>query len=181
MELRPATLADVSVLAALGRDSFTDAFGHLYRRQDLAAFLAETHAEAVIAGEIAGRECRHALAVQVGDAGDGALLGYCKLRYPSKLAAHSTARNPLELGQLYCAAAATGRGIGTALMDWALAEARAGGHDAVLLSVYSGNEGAQRFYARCGFAKIADIHFRVGEQLDEEYLFEKRLDKGEAT
>lgn len=168
--------ADAPALARLGRDSFTDAFGHLYRPDDLAAFLAETHDEVVVADEIAGSECRHMLAV--GE--DGALLGYCKLRHPSKLAAHSAARDPLELGQLYCGAAATGRGIGTALMEWALAEARAGGHDALLLSVYSGNAGAQRFYARYGFTKIADIHFRVGEQLDDEYLLEKRLSQGEA-
>lgn len=171
MKLRFATLADVPALARLGRDSFIAAFGHLYRPEDLAAFLAETHDEAVVGEEIAGSECRHALAVDP----DGALLGYCKLRYPSKLAAHSDARNPLELGQLYTAPGATGRGIGAALMDWALAEAAADGHDAVLLSVYSDNAGAQRFYARYGFTKIADIHFPVGQQLDDEYLFEKRM------
>ncbi len=177
MELRPATLADVAALAALGRESFADAFGQLYRPGDLAAFLAETHDEAVVASEIAGEECRHALAAD----DDGSLLGYCKLRHPSKLAADSSARDPLELGQLYCAAHATGRGVGAALMDWALAEARVGGHDAVLLSVYSGNIGAQRFYARYGFTKIADIHFKVGEQLDDEYLLEKRLTQGDAA
>lgn len=177
MMLRPATLADVPALAQLGRDSFTDAFGHLYRPEDLAAFLAETHHEAVVASEIAGSECRHALAV--GE--DGTLLGYCKLRHPSKLGEHSDARDPLELGQLYCGAAATRRGIGAALMDWALAEARAGPFDAILLSVYSGNTGAQRFYARYGFTKIADIHFRVGTQLDEEYCLEKRLPQGDDT
>lgn len=176
MMLRPATLADVPALAQLGRDSFTAAFGHLYRSEDLAAFLAEVHDEAAVATEIAGSECRHALAV--GE--DGALLGYCKLRHPSKLGEHSLARDPLELGQLYCASSATGRGVGAALMEWALSEARAGGHDAMLLSVYSGNHGAQRFYARYGFAKIADVHFRVGEQLDDEYLFEKRLPREEA-
>lgn len=175
--LRPATLADVPALAELGRDSFTDAFGHLYRPEDLAAFLVETHDEAVVAGEIAGGGCRHALAVDA----DGTLLGYCKLRHPSKLAENSDARDPLELGQLYCGAAATGRGIGAALMDWALGQARAGRHDAMLLSVYSGNAGAQRFYARYGFAKIADIHFRVGTQLDEEYCLEKRLSQGDDT
>lgn len=171
MHLRAATLDDAPALAALGRTSFTDAFGHLYRPEDLAAFLAETHDEAVIAGEIAGEVCRHRLAV----AGDGALLGYCKLRVPSKLAEYSAAANPVELSQLYCASAATGQGVGAALMDWALDEACAGNHDVVQLSVYSGNHGAQRFYARYGFAKVADIHFRVGEQLDEEYLFEKAL------
>lgn len=171
MQLRPATHDDVPALAALGRDSFTHAFGHLYTPEDLAAFLTEVHDEAAVAGEIAGEECRHRLAV----AEDGTLLGYCKLRYPSKLAALSSAENPLELGQLYCAGHATGQGVGAALMDWALAEAEEGGHDAVLLSVYSENHGAQRFYARYGFAKTADTTFKVGEQIDAEFLFEKPL------
>ena len=60
-------------------------------------------------------------------------------------------------------------------MDWALAEARALGCDAVQLSVFSENFGAQRFYARYGFGKIADIEFWVGNHCDHEYLFERRL------
>ena len=172
MQLRPATLADVPALAELGRASFTDAFGALYRPQDLAAFLAETHSEEVVASEIAGESCRHCLAV----AGDGSLLGYCKMRYPSKLAENSFAPDPIELSQLYCASSATGQGVGAALMEWALGEARRGGHQTVQLSVYSENHGAQRFYARYGFAKVADIHFRVGEHIDDEYLFEKPLE-----
>jgi ribosomal protein S18 acetylase RimI-like enzyme len=43
------------------------------------------------------------------------------------------------------------------------------------LSVWSGNEGAQRFYARYGFAKVADVTFRVGEQVDHEFLFSRML------
>lgn len=175
MQLRPATQDDVPALAALGRESFTDAFGHLYRPEDLAAFLAETHDEANVSREIADETCRHRLAVGA----DGALLGYCKLRYPSKLTG-SDAAAPLELSQLYCAGTATGQGVGAALIDWALAEAEAGGHDAIHLSVYSGNHGAQRFYARYGFTKIADTTFKVGEQIDEEYLFEKRLKEAHA-
>ena len=174
MQLRPATLDDVPALAALGRESFTAAFGPLYSPQDLAAFLEEVHDPAVVASEIAGSECRHRLAV----AEDGALIGYCKLRYPSKLAALSGAEDPLELSQLYCAASATGQGVGAALMNWALEQARLGGHDAIHLSVYSGNHGAQRFYARYGFVKTADTIFKVGEQVDAEFLFEKPL-KGE--
>ena len=43
------------------------------------------------------------------------------------------------------------------------------------LSVWSGNDGAQRFYARHGFAKVADVTFRVGEQIDEEFLFARMI------
>jgi ribosomal protein S18 acetylase RimI-like enzyme len=69
----------------------------------------------------------------------------------------------------------TGRGVGAALMDWALSEARALGRDAVQLSVWSENFAAQRFYARYGFSKLADIGFMVGNQRDEEFLLELRL------
>lgn len=170
MIYRPATLADAPALAKLGAETFVAAFGHLYTPQDLAAFLAQVHNPEAVADEIAGEECTHCLVEH-----DGALVAYCKLRYPSHYAHHSGARDPLELGQLYALPGHTGAGIGARLMDWALGVARERGHDAVLLSVYSENYGAQRFYQRYGFAKIADITFQVGDHFDPEYLYELKL------
>jgi len=170
MIFRPATLADAPALARLGADSFVAAFGELYRPEDLAAFLAEVHSPEAVAAEIAGAQCTHRL-VEV----DGALVAFCKLRYPTKFGEFTDARDPIELGQLYALPGHTGSGIGAQLMDWALGHARENGHDAVLLSVYAENYGAQRFYQRHGFAKIADITFKVGEQLDPEFLYELRL------
>lgn len=170
MDFRSATHKDVPALAALGRDSFRAAFEHLYDPADLSAFLAETYAEDAVAAELASPNCVVRLAEDA-----AGLAGYCKMRRSSKLAPHSDAANPIELGQLYTAPGRTGQGIGAALMDWALDLARSEGHDAVLLSVYSENFGAQRFYARYGFAKIADITFRVGNQLDAEFLLQKTI------
>jgi diamine N-acetyltransferase len=170
LTLRAATAADIPALSALGRDSFVDKFGHLYRPHDLATFLAETHSPEALAGELINPERRYRLA-EIG----AALAGYCKLAVPSTLAGHDTALRPIEIKQLYAAPGMTGKGIGAALMDWAMAEARGWGADAVQLSVWSGNPDAQRFYARYGFIKVADITFRVGEQLDEEFLFVLRL------
>lgn len=170
MILRPATLADAPALAKLGADTFVAAFGHLYRPEDLAAFLAEVHDPEAVAREIAGDECTHRL-VEV----EGSLVAFCKLRYPTKFGEYTDAQNPIELGQLYALPAYTGSGIGAQLMDWALAHARGHGNDAVLLSVYAENFGAQRFYQRHGFGKIADITFRVGEHIDPEFLYELKL------
>ena len=164
--LRTATAADIPALSALGRDSFVAKFGTLYRPQDLATFLAETHSPEVVARELARADRPYRLAEI-----DGALAGYCKLAIPSTLAEHHDARRPIEIKQLYTAPHLTGRGIGAALMDWALAEARAHHADAIQLSVWSGNPDAQRFYARYGFAKAGDIAYWVGEQRDEEFLF----------
>lgn len=170
MILRPATPADAPALAKLGADTFVAAFGHLYSPEDLAGFLAEVHNTEAVLAEIASDECTHRLAEQ-----DGALVAFCKLRYPTKFGDYTDARDPIELGQLYALPTHTGSGIGAQLMDWALGHARAGGHDAVLLSVYAENFGAQRFYQRHGFAKIADITFRVGDHIDPEFLYELKL------
>ncbi len=169
--LRPASLDDVPALAKLGRDSFRAAFEHLYRAEDLAMFLEEVYSEQAVAEEIADNRCIHRLAF------DGkALTGFCKLRQPSWYADDSDAQNPIALGQLYTDPTRTGNGIGAALMDWAVAEARKRNCDAIQLSVYCENYGAQRFYERHGFTKTADITFQVGEQIDDEFLYELRLD-----
>ena len=81
----------------------------------------------------------------------------------------------MELKQLYTAADATGMGIGSKLMDWAMDQFAVRGADEAQLSVYSENHGAHRFYERYGFAKVADITFKVGEQLDPEFLFARMI------
>lgn len=172
MILRPAFLDDTEALARLGRVSFCAAFEHLYRPEDLNTFLQQAYSAEAVAEEIADPAITHRLAQ---DTKDGPLTGFIKIKQPSGYQEHSDAANPLGLGQLYCAPGATGRGIGAKLMDWALAEARARNCDAIQLSVYAENFGAQRFYQRYGFAKIADIGFWVGEQRDDEYLYELRL------
>lgn len=170
MILRPARPEDAVALAALGRDSFVVKFGTMYRPQDLATFLAQTHANAVVAREIANPQARYRLAER-----DGALVGYCKLGLACGWPEHARASHTIELKQLYTAPGATGGGIGAALMDWALAEASALGGDEIQLSVWSGNTDAQRFYHRYGFAKVADIAFWVGEQRDDEFLFARMI------
>ncbi len=170
VRLRLAGRDDAAALCALATDAFVAAFGHLYRAEDLAAFLAENRTAEVYRKEVVAPGARVALAEA-----DGALAGYALIHWPSEFAAESDASRPLALHQLYCAPGMTGRGVGAALMEWALGEARTLGRDAVQLSVWSGNSAAQRFYARYGFAKIADIGFMVGAQRDEEFLLELRL------
>ena len=171
MILRAAGPGDAEALATLGHDSFVAAFGHLYAPEDLAAFVEQAYSPAAIADELADPALDHRLAHDA----DGTLAGFCKVRFPSGYAEHSDAVRPLALQQLYTLPGRTGEGIGAALMEWVLAEAARREADAVQLSVWSENLGAQRFYARYGFAKIADIDFMVGSHRDDEFLLELRL------
>lgn len=165
--LRAATVADAPALAALGAAAFVAKFAQLYRPEDLATYLAEAYAPESVAAELADPT----RLFQVAQGAEGQLLAWCKLGLTCGFPEHARRKHVLELKQLYTAPGATGMGLGAALMDWAMAEFATRRADEVQLSVWSGNEGAQRFYARYGFAKVADTTFRVGEQVDEEFLF----------
>lgn len=172
MILRPATLDDIPALATLARESFVAKFGHLYQAEDLDAFLSEYRTESRYRTELLDPGTRITLALE-----GGKLLGYVLLAlgksFDERPLPHP--RKPAFLSQLYCDPEATGRGIGTALMDWSMNEVRRWGADAVQLSVFSENFGAQRFYQRYGFEKIADISFWVGNHRDDEFLYELSL------
>ncbi len=170
LTLRAATPADIPAISRLAIDSFIAKFGDLYTPQDLATFLAESLDEPAIAAELANPARLYRLAEA-----EGRLVGYCKLGLTCGFPEHARGAAAMELKQLYTAPDATGMGIGKALMDWAMAELAARGADEVQLSVYAENHGAHRFYQRYGFAKVADITFRVGEQLDPEFLFARLL------
>lgn len=170
VHLRPASSEDIAALSALGCDSFVAKFGHMYRSEDLAAFLAEIHSPEAVTAEMNAPGRLYRVAEM-----DHRLVGYCKLGLSCGWPEHARGARVMELKQLYTDPAMTGHGIGAALMDWALDEARARGADEMQLSVWSGNHGAQKFYTRYGFSKVADITFLVGEHVDEEFLFARML------
>lgn len=170
MILRPATVDDIPALSRLATDAFVAKFGHLYRQEDLDAFLRDCLSEAAVANDHADPLQVYRLAEA-----DGRLVGFCKIALKCGFPEHARGARAMELKQLYTAAGATGMGIGAALMDWAMAELADRGADEIQLSVYAENHGAHRFYARYGFGKVADITFRVGEHIDPEFLFAKML------
>ena len=172
MTLRPATPADAPALSRLATDSFVAAFGHLYRAEDLAAFLEEYRSIECYRADLASPAKR----VQLAEI-DGIPAAYCLIVFGHQFdeRPEPRPRNPVFISQLYCAPDMTGHGLGAALIEWAIAEARGSGADALQLSVFSENFGAQRFYRRYGFEHVADIDFWVGDHRDDEFLYELAL------
>ncbi len=170
--LRPAGPGDAAALAVFAKAAFDAAFGHLYAPEDLAAFMAAERSPARYAAQLADPTVR----VQLAEV-DGALAAYALVVLGHGFVERPAPRpkRPVYLSQLYCARGMSERGIGAALLGWAIEEAREWGAGALQLSVFSGNEGAQRFYRRHGFAHVADIDFWVGNHRDDEFLYELAL------
>jgi GNAT superfamily N-acetyltransferase len=164
---RNAGIEDAPALDRLFDSVFCETFAHLYRREDLEAFLSSF--------TIADWEAQlgdRAYAFRIAEA-DGEPVGYAKLG-PLKSAIASDPSGVM-LEQLYVANEHHGSGIARALMDWTLDEARRRGSTALYLTVFIDNQRARRFYGRYGFETAGRYAFMVGSQADEDIVMKKLL------
>lgn len=166
---RAPLIEDAGALAALGRETFIDTFGHLYSAANLNAFLDRVHGLPAVAAELADP----ARAYRVAEV-DGALVGYAKIG-PMSLPVANPPATALELKQLYVLPAYKGQGVAATLMAWALDQCHARGARDVYLSVYADNPRAQAFYRRHGFTIVGHYKFMVGDHADDEHIMHLQL------
>ena len=166
--IRRATVVDAPVLSELGTSTFVETFGHLYSTQDLQAFLDESHTVAAYAKTLANPDYALWIAER-----DGYAIGYAQAG-PCGLPHEDVRPGDGELKRLYLRRSEQNGGTGRALMDAAMAWLERDGPRPLWISVWSENLGAQRFYARYGFAFAGEYEFIVGEQRDREFMFRRQ-------
>ena len=187
MTIRDAVPADAPELAALKlktfRETFLEGFGVPYPPADLAIFEEESYSVAKVMAELADPSHRTWVAEVVsGGPPDApqlvayAHVGPCKLPHPD------VRPREMELYQLYMRRTAQGTGLGKALMDRAMGflerhgpDDGAGGGVAprIWLGVWTGNDRAQAFYRRLGFAVVGAYQFPVGAWRDDELIMRR--------
>jgi GNAT superfamily N-acetyltransferase len=165
--IRRAMPGDAEALAAIGRATFVETFGHLYPPEDLAAFLAEAHSVERAKADLAN-PAKAAWLVEA----DGEVVGYA-LACPAKLPHPEVTPACGELERIYLLADHRGGAIGSRLIaevfDWLERD----GPRRIWLGVFSENLGAQRLYARHGFEVVGTYNFVVGKTLDHEFIMRR--------
>jgi ribosomal protein S18 acetylase RimI-like enzyme len=164
---RDATPADAATLNGIFDSSFCDTFAHLYRPEDLDAFLSSFGI-----ADWQAQLGNPAYAFHLAEA-DGQAVGYVKLG-PMKLPIEAQGAAVL-LDQIYILTGYHGVGIAHGLMDWAIDEARGRGAEELYLTVYIENHRARRFYNRYGFGDVGRYDFKVGNHVDEDVIMRKSL------
>ena len=164
---RDATGEDAAAIAAFAAATFVETFGHLYPREDLAAFLAAKYGEAIQRDEIGAAGARYHLALQ-----DDRLVGYVMM---GGLDINVDEPGALELHRLYVDKDVKGAGVAQKLTDEVLLWARGKGAPALYLSVWENNERAQRFYKRYGFVHVGEHKFMVGSIADRDFIWRLAL------
>lgn len=181
--IRRATPADAAALSTLARECFTQAFAHLYEPADLAAFLDEAYAPAVLRAELEDPERATWLlfkdAPEEGGTATANPIGYVSAR-PAHLPHPEVAPGDGEVQRLYVLDEYQGGGRGTLLLGTALAWLERHGPRPLWIGVWSKNLGAQRLYERHGFTVVGEYSFMVGNHADKEFIARRDARSGPA-
>ena len=169
IEIRRAGPGDAAALAAFAERAFVEAYGSLNSPADVAEHVTRHYGIDRQAAELAARDSRCLLALE-----DGALVGYALLAVGSAHAAIA-ARVPWEVRRFYVDGSRHGRGVAAALMDAAVAVARAAGCCELLLTTWEHSLRARAFYAKCGFEDVGTTNFLLGATPQVDRLLVRRL------
>jgi diamine N-acetyltransferase len=169
--IRTGRLEDAESVATLGRETFIatfiDGFRIPYPPDDLRAYLDKAFSVTKTREMLLDPTQAWWVAER-----DGELVGFANagpntLPHPEGRASHA------ELRRLYIARRAQGLGLGTRLLETAIAWMEAHTDGPLWIGVWSGNLKAQKLYAAYGFTKAGEYKYPVGTWLDDEVILRR--------
>lgn len=167
--IRMAGADDVSTLAEIGRRTFEQTFTDGNNPDDLAEYLARAFSGEQLTHELRSPGTRFYLASV-----DGSIAGYLKTNR-DKAQTEQVEGNTLEIERIYVDADFQGTGVGKAMFEQALDEAKEAGMDAVWLGVWEENLKAIEFYSRQGFEAFGEHEFTIGSDVQRDILMRLSL------
>jgi diamine N-acetyltransferase len=173
MSLSVPAVADAPELAEVAAAAFTATFAHLYPPEHLARHLVQWMPPEKCAAQIADPAWPIMLWRDEAGIGGYAKLGPIDFPLPD---GYGDPGDTVELHHLYMLERVKGTGAAQALMDWAIEHACSLGNKRMVLSVFIENHRAQRFYERYGFVEIGRNAYVVGDTVDDDRIWMKRLD-----
>jgi diamine N-acetyltransferase len=169
MVIRRANSTDAEMLTRLAARTFYDAFASSNTPEDMQAYMSEAFNLKAIEGALTDPRAKFLIA-EVG----GEPAGYAKL-YEGEVPECITGPDPIEIVRLYVEQRWLGSGVGRALMQTCLDEARRSGHQTIYLGVWEQNHRALAFYRKWGFEIVGSHILKVGDDTQNDWWMERRL------
>jgi len=166
LTIRRGKAEDAGLLAELGARTFSETFAADNTPADMAAYLASSFSPAQQAAELADPQCLFQIAET-----NGVAVGYALLRSGNVLG-DVTGDKPIELVRLYVSLESLGSGVGAALMQACIDEAKQGGYGTLWLGVWEHNHRAQAFYRKWNFHEVGMHVFQLGDDPQTDILMQ---------
>jgi len=173
--IRKATLADVSFLQQIGRQTFYETFAASNSEQNMQTYLAEGFALEKLAAELQNPHSAFYFAEL-----DHAVIGYLKVNTGASQT-ELQAERTLEIERIYVLQAYHGKQIGQMLYEKALQLAQEAQADYVWLGVWEENPRAIRFYQKNGFVEFDKHIFTLGDDEQTDIMMKLHLSNTPAT
>ena len=172
--IRRAEAGDEEALALIGAATFLETYGGEMPGRDIVAHCRERHAATLYADWLA-----QGWPIWLAEAPQGAPVGYAVLSEPD---IPQRAPGDLELKRIYVLSRRHGGGLGPALFELAVAEARNREAPRLLLGAYARNHRALAFYRRCGFREVGARSFTVGDtRFDDDVVMALALSRSQTA
>jgi ribosomal protein S18 acetylase RimI-like enzyme len=171
LSIRRANPHDAALLAELGARTFSETFAADNSPEDMAAYLASAFSLAQQTAELADPDCLFLITEA-----NGVAVGYAMLRLGNVLDS-VTGGKPIELVRLYVSQESLGSGVGAALMQACISEAKQRGYKTLWLGVWEHNHRAQAFYRKWNFREVGRHIFQLGNDPQTDILMQRELSK----
>jgi len=169
LKIRRGKAVDAGLLAELGARTFSETFAADNTPEDMAAYVASSFSPEQLTAELADPQCLFQIAET-----NGVAVGYAMLRSGGALDS-VTGDKPIELVRLYVSRESLGSGVGAALMQACIAEAKQSGYETLWLGVWEHNHRAQAFYRKWNFHDVGTHVFHLGEDLQTDILMQRSI------
>ncbi|MAK59685.1 MAG: GNAT family N-acetyltransferase [Ponticaulis sp.] len=169
LRFRDGSVEDAARIADLGRQTFAEYFGQVYKKSDLDHYLDKYFSVPKVERDLGNPDYDY----RVAEAPSG-LVGYAKIG-PVSLPVDQSGRTGLQLHRLYVREIRQGVGVGGILLSWAIDRASERGADDFWLGVWAQNKRAIGVYESRGFVASDYYDIHVGESIDKELMMSLRL------
>ena len=159
----PFLPSEANLLADISRTTFAETFAPVNTPEDMAIFMERQFTAEQLKAEMGKPGYLHLLASY-----NGAPAGYLFLKKQTHPALNLAAA--LEISRIYCLQAFQGKGVGKAMMEYALQFAQENGLPTIWLGVWKENTKALAFYTSFGFRIFGDTDFLLGNDLQKDWL-----------
>lgn len=169
LSIRSGALQDAGLLAELGARTFFETFAADNTHENMAAYLSRSFSPEQQAAELVDPRCLFQIAEL-----NGVPVGYAMLRSHDELP-NISGKKPIELVRLYVSRESLGNGVGAALMQAAINEARQEGYETLWLGVWEHNHRARAFYRKWNFQEVGTHLFQLGDDRQTDILMLRSL------
>ncbi len=170
IEIRKITIKDILELQKIGRQTFFETYAAGNTEENMRQYLANDFAVEKLKSEIEDPDTSFYFADLAGET-----VAYLKLNY-SAAQTELKDKNALEIERIYVLQAHQGKGIGQLLYEKANQVAQEAKVAYIWLGVWEENPKAMQFYQKNGFRTFDKHIFKLGDDLQTDYMMKKSLD-----